>query len=219
MYEKAAAQEDPDFCHVYDAPIHYVVLKNHPNVFTFDKVSKLIDLYDKVDKTTGPGVIVTVSTSPKIFSAGFDLSYWMEDLKVNPIISGANIQGLFSKIMTLSMPSLCVINGHAYGAGFVIALCHRFRAMKASSAKVCLSEINLGFPLNKPFNSICKDKIPIKAFRELVYGISWTAEQAKQGGFVEHVYKTDAESEAIIKAFAKKFVVIGHQRMAIKLTQ
>ena len=60
-------------------------------MFTFDKVTKLIDLYDKVDKTKGPGVIVTVSTSPKIFSAGFDISYWMKDLKLNPLVSGANI--------------------------------------------------------------------------------------------------------------------------------
>ena len=107
------------------------------------------------------------------------------------------------------MPSLCVINGHAYGAGFVISLCHTFRAMKADTARVCLSELNLGFPLNKPFNTICKDKLPIKALRELIYGIAWTGQQAKQEGVVHHIFRNDAESEMVIKAFAKKFGFIG----------
>ena len=117
------------------------------------------------------------------------------------------------------MPSLCVINGHAYGAGFVISLCHTFRAMKADTARVCLSELNLGFPLNKPFNTICKDKLPIKALRELIYGIAWTGQQAKQEGVVHHIFKNDAESEMVIKAFAKKFGFIGKQRKAIKLVK
>ena len=195
-----------------------MVLKNHPNVFDFDKITKLIELYDKIDKTNGPGVIVTVSSSPKIFSAGFDIGYWMEDIKTKPMVSAANIQGLFSRVMTLSMPSLCIVNGHAYGAGFVLALCHRFRAMKADNARVCLSELNLGFALNKPFNAVCRDRLPIKAFRELVYGIAWNGQQAKKEGVVQHLFKDESGSELIIKAFAKKYAFIGKERMAIKLT-
>ena len=71
---------------MFDAPIHYVVLKNPPNQFNFDRVKKLIDIYNKIDNSKGPGVVVTVSTSTKYFSTGFDIDYWMEDV-LNPLVS------------------------------------------------------------------------------------------------------------------------------------
>ena len=113
--------------HVFDAPIHYVVLNDEENAFDADKLDKLINLYEKVESSTGPGVLVTISTSEKFFSTGFNLNYWMEDIKMNPMISAIKIQNLFQRVMAINMPSIAVINGHAYGAGFVLSLAHDFR--------------------------------------------------------------------------------------------
>ena len=77
--------------HVFDAPIHYVVLNDGDNSFDLDKLNKLIKLYEEVESSTGPGVLVTISTSDKFFSTGFSLSYWMEDIQMNPMISGVKI--------------------------------------------------------------------------------------------------------------------------------
>ena len=64
------------------------------------------------------------------------------------MVSGARIQAIFTKVLSFNMPTLAVINGHAYGAGIVLSLCHDFRIMKANKARICLSEINLGFNIS-----------------------------------------------------------------------
>ena len=50
--------------------------------------------------------------------------------------------------MTLSIPSLCVITGHAYAGGLLFAMCHDFRVMKTDCGELWLSEISadLSFP-------------------------------------------------------------------------
>ena len=159
-------------------------MKNPPNVFDFDKVSKLIDIYKTIDKAKGPGVCVTVSTSPKIFSAGFDLNYWMKDANINPLVSSNKLHELLSTIITLHMPSLCLINGHAYGGGLILSLCHTYRAMVEDKAKLCLSEINLGFTLGPALTVLCKDKMPINSFREMLLGIAYKGPRAKEMGVV-----------------------------------
>ena len=91
VFDKVNAQEDPTMGYVYDAPIHYVVLNDGENAFDFDRLNRLLSLYEQIEKTTGPGVLVTIGTSEKFFSTGFSLPYWMEDMKLNPMISSARI--------------------------------------------------------------------------------------------------------------------------------
>ena len=77
------------------------------------------------------------------------------------------------------MPSLCVINGHAYGGGFIMALCHDNRIMRSDRGKLCLPEINMGGNLVISYSVIAKDTLPKKTFRELVLGIAIKAPAAK----------------------------------------
>ena len=86
------------------------------------------------------------------------------------------------------MPSMAVINGHAYGGGFVLSLAHDFRIMKSTRSKVCLSEINLGFDLGHVHMGVCADSLTAKAFRELVLGIAWQGLQAKEEKVVDELY-------------------------------
>ena len=54
------------------------------------------------------------------------------------------MQQLLAKLMTLNVPTMAVINGHAYAGGLILALAHDFRIMKQNSGVLCLSEINIG---------------------------------------------------------------------------
>lgn len=35
-----------------------------------------------------------------------------------------------ARILTFPIPTVCAINGHAFGAGFYMALCHDYRVMR-----------------------------------------------------------------------------------------
>ena len=61
---------------MYDAPIHYVVLNMKDYTFTVERMEQHCEILDKIRASEGPGVVVTVSSSPKIFSTGFNLEYW-----------------------------------------------------------------------------------------------------------------------------------------------
>ena len=92
---------------------------------------------------------------------------------------------------------MAVVNGHAYGAGFILALCHDFRIMSSSRARVCLVEINLGFDLGSAgFVASSKDTLTKKSFRELILGIAWQGPEAKRGDVVNEIFTGKEECEA-----------------------
>ena len=41
-------------------------------------IEQLIKIYDTIDKSTGPGVVVTIGTGAKYFGTGFDLEFWLK---------------------------------------------------------------------------------------------------------------------------------------------
>ena len=76
MFEKVGKAE---IGYVFDAPIHYVVLNKGQNTLTVEKIETLLEIYDKIGASKGPGVAVTIGTGDKNFSTGFDLLYWAKE--------------------------------------------------------------------------------------------------------------------------------------------
>ena len=94
----------------------------------------------------------------------------------NPLTSIPKMQLLLNRIMTLSIPSLAVLNGHAYAGGLILALAHDFRVMAKGKKRICLSELNLGLPLPPAYVAYCTATLPIQTFRKLHYGEAYTPE-------------------------------------------
>ena len=95
---------------------------------TTEKIEVLLDIYDKIEATEGPGVVVTIGTGTNFFSTGFDLQYWAAS-NANAIQSIAKIQILYAKVLSLGLPSMAVFNGHAMAGGLILGLAHDFRIM------------------------------------------------------------------------------------------
>jgi len=51
---------------------------------------------------------------------------------------------------------MCILNGHTYAGGLILAMCHDFRTMHETGGKLCLSEINVGLTLPPAYNEVCK---------------------------------------------------------------
>ena len=60
---------------VQDGEIFYMVMNSKLNIITMEMMFKMSEILDTVEKTKGPGVLVTLSSS-KVFCAGFDLKAW-----------------------------------------------------------------------------------------------------------------------------------------------
>ena len=157
-----------------------------------------------------------IGSGTKVFHEGFNLPFWMES-QVNPLKSIAKNQDILKQVLTIGLPSLAVFNGHSYAGGLILGLCHDFRIMTSeNNRKVCLSEINLGISMPRAYGAICAATLTKKAFRELAFGIPWTAQEAQKENVVDSLYTGLDDCEKQIKDFAKKFAKVGAMRKGIK---
>ena len=67
--------------YVFDAPFHYVVFTRNDNTWDLNRINAYLAILDKIEESSGPGVMVSIGTGKKHFSSGFDLPYWMADFE------------------------------------------------------------------------------------------------------------------------------------------
>jgi enoyl-CoA hydratase/carnithine racemase len=85
------------------------------------------------------------------------------------------------------MPTVCAINGHAFGAGFMFALCHDVRFMRADRGFVCANEMQLGMSIPDPELALFRHKLPMNVFFETVQlARRWSGTDALAAGIVQH---------------------------------
>lgn len=67
------------------------------------------------------------------------------------------------------MPTLALLPGHAFAAGFMTAMMHDYRHMNPHRGFLCLNENEFGAPLKPPMASIFRQKVPNpNTFRTMV---------------------------------------------------
>ena len=67
------------------------------------------------------------------------------------------------------MPTLALMPGHAFAAGFMTAMMHDYRLMNPHRGFLCLNELDFGAPLKPPMASIFRQKVPNpNTFRTMV---------------------------------------------------
>lgn len=76
------------------------------------------------------------------------------------------------------MPTMAVVNGHAYAGGLLLALAHDYRTMRADYGFLCLSELNLDFPLPEQYCDMLKATLPPQTVREIMYGSRFNAQRS-----------------------------------------
>lgn len=159
-------------------------------VHEFDK------LLDEVEESEGPAALITRSADEKFFSNGLDLE-WAGAPDGFPergdrAVFGEEFMILMGRIITLPIPTVCAINGHAFGAGFMLALCHDVRIQRRDRGFLCANEMQIGIRIPTPEVALFRHKIPMSAFFETVQlSRRWTAPDALQAGIVNQVVDID----------------------------
>jgi enoyl-CoA hydratase/carnithine racemase len=159
----------------------------------------------EVEKSTGPAALVTTSASEKFFSNGLDLE-WLtaegEHKGGDRSVFGDEFMKLMGRLISLPVPSVCAINGHAFGAGFMTALCHDVRLMRKDRGFICANEVELGMTIPDPELALFRHKIPMNAFFETVQlAKRWTGPDALSAGIVQAVEeRNDLQAAAMAKA-------------------
>jgi len=95
---------------------------------------------DEVQASDGPAALITTSATEKFFSNGLDLEWRTaegEHRGGDREAFGGEFMSLMARIITFPMPTIAAVNGHAFGAGFMCALCHDVRFMRSDRGFIC----------------------------------------------------------------------------------
>ena len=110
------------------------------------------------------------------------------------------------------MPTLALLNGHAFAAGLMTAMMHDYRIMNPHRGYLCLNELDFGAPLKPPMASIFRQKLTSPGtYRTLVLEAKRiNALEALKEGIVDGLGHAD---EAIL--FAKEMGLLNKAKSGV----
>lgn len=137
---------------------------------------------DIIETRYPPGVVITTSGIDKFYSNGLDL----EHASFTPHFFPDKLYALWRRILTYPMPTVSLINGHAFAGALMLAMMHDYRIMNPHRGYLCLNEVELGAPLRPPMSSIFRQKVSPQCYRRLVLeAVRFKALDALKEGIVD----------------------------------
>ena len=200
-----------------DGELFVLTMNDGENRWNTSFVREVAKALDEVEASTGPAALVTASTSEKFFSNGLDLD-WIsskgDHRGGDRSVFGQEFMALMGRIITLPVPTVAAINGHAFGAGFMMALCHDVRLQRADRGFLCANEMQLGMVIPAPELALFRHKLPANVFFETVQlARGWSGPDALAAGVVSQIANAD-ELVANAKLRARELAPLGANRRA-----
>ncbi|MDP6688717.1 MAG: enoyl-CoA hydratase-related protein [Alphaproteobacteria bacterium] len=170
---------------------------------------------DEVLASEGPAALVTTSADAKFFSNGLDIDWRRGEGPGeggDKAVFGKEFMALMGRLITFPMPTICAVNGHGFGAGFMVALCHDVRLMRADRGFLCANEIQIGLAIPDPELALFRHKMSGSAFFDTVQlARRWTGPDAQAAGFV-HAVATEHELLPMALERARQLAPLGADR-------
>lgn len=86
------------------------------------------------------------------------------------------------------MPTLALINGHAFAGGIMLAMAHDYRLGPGAKGWICVNELQFDAPLMRPFTALFRQQIPLLHYRSVALEARrFTGEQAMEVSLVDGV--------------------------------
>jgi enoyl-CoA hydratase/carnithine racemase len=198
-----------------DDGVFTLTMNDGENRWNTSFVRAFAEALDEVEYSEGPAALVTASADGKIIYNGLDLD-WLaaegEHRGGDREVFGEEFMALMGRIITFPIPTIAAINGHAFGAGLMVSLCHDVRVMREDRGFACANEMQIGFKIPTPELALFRHKLPANAFFETVQlSRRWTGPDALAAGVVQAT--ADLESlPAVALARARELKPLGANR-------
>ena len=131
------------------------------NRFTQDWLDGVANALDQVEAVAGPAALVTTGQG-KFYTNGLDLD-WLAARGEAAARFLADLTRLLGRLLTFPVPTVAAVNGHAFGAGAVLAVAHDFLVMREDRGYWCLPEADLGLPLTPALFAVVSAKLPARS--------------------------------------------------------
>lgn len=167
-----------------DGPLWNIDLGDDENRFSPEWLSSVEGFLDELTKTDEPAALLTTG-SGKFYSNGLDLDW----IGTHPEEMGAyvaRVQALFERVLTMPVPTVAAVNGHAFGAGSMLAMAHDYRVMREDRGYFCFPEVDIHIPFTPGMSALIMSKVSARtAVDAMTTGRRYAAEEACVAGLVD----------------------------------
>lgn len=204
----------------YRDGIAQIVLDREPvlNALSFAILTELGAAFDDVGQSKARALVIT-GAGTRAFCAGADIQE-LRDRTLHEELKGLVLgQQIMAKLDGLSVPSIAVINGYAFGGGLELAMACTFR-LALPNAKMGLPEIKLGLiPGYGGTQRLPRLIGEAKALEMVMTGRTIDAVEAERIGLVNGIVEGDAMAAGV--AFARQMTdyslpVLNFARAAVR---
>ncbi|EFC83955.1 Enoyl-CoA hydratase/isomerase [Parafrankia sp. EUN1f] len=173
-----------------DGDVFILDLGDGENRLNPDSVAAINLALDEVVAAPAPKALVTTA-SGKFWCNGFDLT-WMtaNPGEIEPFIQSVRV--LFARFVTLPLPTVAAVGGHAFGAGAALALTHDQQVMRVDRGYFCFPEVDIDIPFSGGITDLIRSRLPIRTAHEaMTTGRRYGGDDALAAGIIDGVADQD----------------------------
>ena len=156
-----------------DDHIAVLTMNNGENRFNMASIKAFMSALDEIENQTEANALVVTSGHEKIWCNGIDLDWLMPEVQASGEAAMSRflieLYKLFKRVITMPMPTIAAMNGHAFAGGAFLSFAHDFRFMRSDRGWICLPEVDLGIPLGAVFIAVSKRVLPMPLLEEMEY--------------------------------------------------
>ncbi|MEC3917370.1 enoyl-CoA hydratase-related protein [Nocardia sp. CDC160] len=162
-----------------------------------DEVNRALDTV----LAEGAHALITTAAG-KFYSNGLDLD-WLSAHGDRAEWYVAQVQSLFARVLTLPVPTVAALPGHAFGAGAMLAIAHDWRVMRADRGYFCFPEADIHIPFTRGMAALIQAKLtPKSAIASMTTGRRFGGPDALAHDLVDAIADADAVTDQAVALLA-----------------
>ncbi|OQO92155.1 enoyl-CoA hydratase [Saccharomonospora piscinae] len=171
-------------------PVFVLEFGDDENRFSPEWLTSVHTMLDTVCEHDGPSALVTTGLG-KFYSNGLDLAWLSANAERTQQYVG-EVHALLGRMLTLPVPTVAAVNGHAFGAGAMLAMAHDFRVMRTDRGFFCFPEADINIPFTPGMAALIQGKLtPAAAVASMTTGRRFGGPEAVELGLVDAVAPAD----------------------------
>jgi enoyl-CoA hydratase/carnithine racemase len=187
----------------YRDKIAVLTLGDDENRFSVDWLDTVDAQLD--DVAANAQALITTGTG-KFYSNGLDLDWLAANGdRLNWYVG--RVQDLLNRILTFPLPTVAAVNGHAFGAGSMLAIAHDYRVMREDRGYFCFPEVDIHIPFTPGMAALIQAKLPPQtAVTAMTTGHRYGGQEALAAALVDH---TAPEAGVVDTAVGRLQPILG----------
>ncbi|MCV6593564.1 MAG: enoyl-CoA hydratase/isomerase family protein [Silicimonas sp.] len=193
-----------------DDKIGVITLNNGANLQDLAFGEAMLAALDQAEADRAIKAIVITSSDEKNFSQGVHLNWLMAAIQegrrddVRAFMYTMN--KVFARLLTIPIPVIAAITGHAFGNGAILACACDFRVMRSDRGYFCFPEVDISIPFLPSMIEFVKLAVPYQRFNELkLTGRRAAAEELVADHVIEAAFPDAEATLAGAMEFARTF--------------